>query len=416
MSVNRAQKVVVIGAGIIGVCTAWHLRRCGADVTLIDRDEPGRGCSYGNAGAVSFGSVAPLAMPGVLRDAMSMLFDPAAPLRIPLHYLPMAMPWLLRFVRASRVEVVQRLADALSTLLGHAMERHIELMRQVGAPDVIQRTGQLHLYPDHKGIAKDAMSWSLRESHGLRIERLGRDDILALEPEVGPGYLAAMFTPDQGMSINPYRQVVAVAADFARGGGAIVQDEVAAINIEDDRVRAVRGAGAVYPCDHVVVCAGAWSMQLLAPLGYRIPLESQRGYHVTIASPGIAVSRPVIAADRKVFFTPMEEGLRVAGTVEFGGLERALDRRRANFLLRDVTRVFPNAQIPSKWSPWMGHRPCLPDSLPVIGPSRHKGLWFNFGHGHLGLTMSVTTSDILARAVSGGPLNLDLTPFSAERF
>jgi D-amino-acid dehydrogenase len=416
MNQSGREPIIVVGAGIVGVCTAWHLLRRGAEVTLIDRDEPGCGCSFGNAGAVSFGSVAPLAMPGVMRDAVKMLLDPAAPLRIPLGYVPTAASWLTQFVRAARPDEVKRIAQALSTLLGNAMEKHVELLREIGAPDIVQRTGQLHLYPDEAWLAKDTMSWSLRREHGLRVDRLGRADILALEPEVGADYTVAMFTPDQGMSINPYRQVTAIAADFAKRGGRIVRDRVTAIEVGADTVRAVRGETARYPCAHAVICAGAWSTQLLTDLGYRIPLESQRGYHVTIAQPGVAVSRPVIAADRKVFLTPMEDGLRVAGTVEFGGLERPPTRRRAHYLVHDMTRVFPRAQVPGDWSFWMGHRPCLPDSMPVMGPSRHRGLWLNFGHGHLGLTMSAPSGDMIARVIRGEPPNIDLAPFSFARF
>ena len=413
---NGRDRIVVVGAGIVGVATAWRLLRRGADVTLVDRDEPGRGCSYGNAGALSCGSVAPLAMPGVMRDALSMLLDPAAPLRIPLSYLPRAAPWLAQFVRAAQPDTVRRISDALSTLLANSIERHVELLREIGAADLVRRSGQLYLYPDAAYLAKDTMSWALRREHGLRVEQLGRGDILALEPEVGPGYTVAMFTPEQGVSINPYRQVTAIAADFARRGGRIVRDRVVAIEMEGDRVRALRGETASYPADHAVICAGAWSTQLLAGLRYAIPLESQRGYHVTIAQPGVTVARPVVAADRKVFLTPMEEGLRVAGTVEFGGLMRAPTRQRAEYLVRDLARVFPRAQVPEDWSFWMGHRPCLPDSLPVLGPSRHRGLWLNFGHGHLGLTMSAVCGDILARAVRGEPANIDLKPFSHARF
>jgi glycine/D-amino acid oxidase-like deaminating enzyme len=412
---NGRDHVVVLGAGIVGVATAWHLLRRGADVTLVDRDEPGRGCSYGNAGALSCGSVAPLAMPGVMRDALSMLLDPAAPLRIPLAYLPRAAPWLTQFVRAARPDAVRQISDALSTLLAHSIEKHLELLGEIGAADLVRRSGQLYLYPDAAYLAKDTMSWALRREHGLRVEQLGRGDILALEPEVGPGYTVAMFTPEQGMSINPYRQVTAIAADFAKRGGRIVRDRIVAIEMEGDGVRALRGETAAYPADHAVICAGAWSTQLLAELGYAIPLESQRGYHVTIANAGVAVARPVVA-DRKVFLTPMEEGLRVAGTVEFGGLMRAPTRRRAEYLVRDLTRVFPRAQVPADWSFWMGHRPCLPDSLPVLGPSQHRGLWLNFGHGHLGLTMSAVCGDLLARAMRGEPANIDLKPFSFARF
>jgi D-amino-acid dehydrogenase len=304
----------------------------------------------------------------------------------------------------------------LSTLLANSIEKHAEILSEIGASDIVRRTGQLYLYPDEKWLRKDALSWTLRRELGLRVERFDRGNILALEPEVGPDYTIGMFTPDQGMSINPYRQVTAIAADFARRGGRIVRDRVVGIEVTGNRVRAVRGENATYSSDHVVICSGAWSAQLLTGLGYALPLESQRGYHVTIPSPGITVARPVIAADRKVFLTPMEDGLRVAGTVEFGGLTLPPTRKRAEFLVRDASRVFPRAQVPADWSFWMGHRPCFPDSLPVVGPSRHRGLWFNFGHGHLGLTMSATTGDILARAICGEPSNIDLAPFSCERF
>jgi D-amino-acid dehydrogenase len=416
MSGNVNDIVVVVGAGIVGVCAAWHLLRRGAEVTLIDRDEPGLGCSFGNAGALSFGSVAPLAMPGVMRDALGMLFDPSAPLRIPLSYLPKAAPWLTQFVRASNADDVRRISKALSSLLANSIEKHVEILDEAGATDIVRLTGQLYLYPNEKWLQKDAMSWQLRRDYGLRIDRLNREGILALEPEVGPDYPIGMFTPDQGMSFNPYRHVTSIASDFVRRGGKIVRDRVAAIETDGPRVKSVRGENATYVCDHAVICAGAWSAQLLSGLGYVLPLESQRGYHVTVAAPGITVSRPVVAADRKVFFTPMEDGLRVAGTVEFGGLARAPNRKRADYLVRDMARVFPRAQISADWSFWMGHRPCMPDSLPVMGPSRHRGLWFNFGHGHLGLTMSASSGDILARAISGEPSNIDLAPFSFARF
>src|SRR3981081_964303 len=216
MSRNGRDAIVVVGAGIVGVCTAWHLKRRGANVTLVDRDEPGLGCSYGNAGALSCGSVAPLAMPGVMRGALRMLVDPAAPLRIPLSYLPKAAPWLRQFVRASQPDEVRRISGALSTLLANSIEKHMEMLGEVGASDVLRRTGQLYLYPDEKWLAKDTMSWALRREHGLRVERLRRDDILALEPEIGPNYTVGMFTPDQGMSINPYRQGPRTARGVAR--------------------------------------------------------------------------------------------------------------------------------------------------------------------------------------------------------
>lgn len=416
MTHTESTDVIVIGAGIVGACTAWNLVRRGLKVVLIDKDEPGRGCSFGNAGAISFGSVVPLAMPGVLRGAIGMLLDPEAPLRIPLTYLPRAAPWLTQFVAAAKPATVARLADALSTILKYSFESHEYLAREIGAPDLIRRSGQLHVYPNDESLTKDGMSWRMRAEHGLRIEKLGRGDIVALEPDIGLDYQVGYLTPDQGMSVNPYRYVLALVADFVRHGGQPISDDVREILVEGNQVVGVIGSQQRHLARNVVICAGAWSTQLLARLGYRIPLESQRGYHVMIAQPGISLSRQVIAADRKVFFTPMEGGLRLAGTVEFGGLEKPPTRRRAQALVKHMAAVFPGSTIPSDWDFWMGHRPCLPDSLPVVGPSHHNGLWFNFGHGHLGLTMSATTGEMVSRQVVGEPSNVDLTPFSGMRF
>jgi glycine/D-amino acid oxidase-like deaminating enzyme len=416
MTQNDSTDVIVIGAGIVGACTAWNLLRRGLKVALVDKEAPGRGCSFGNAGAISFGSVVPLAMPGVLKGAIGMLLDPEAPLRIPLAYLPRVAPWLAQFVAAAKPSTVTRLADALSVILTHSFESHEHLAREVGAPDLISRSGQLHVYPDGKSLEKDRTSWRMRAEHGLRIEKLGRAEIVALEPDIGPDYQVGYLTPDQGMSVNPYRYVLAIVDDFVRHGGQLISDDISEILVEGDRVFGVMGSRQRHLAPNVVVCAGAWSMQLLKRLGYKMPLESQRGYHVMIAQPGISLSRQVIAADRKVFFTPMEGGLRIAVTVEFGGLDKPPTCRRAQALVRHMASIFPASTIPSDWDFWMGHRPCLPDSLPVVGPSRHRGLWFNFGHGHLGLTMSATTGEMLSRQVAGEPSNVDLSPFSGMRF
>jgi D-amino-acid dehydrogenase len=185
----------------------------------------------------------------------------------------------------------------------------------------------------------------------------------------------------------------------------------------DGRATGAQGEAGTYAAEEVVVAAGAWSAKLLAPLGYRIPLETQRGYHVNLPNSGITIRRPVVPADRKVFITPMEGGLRVAGTVEFGGLERAPNEARARLLHGDLAAVFPQARSTGAEGFWMGHRPCLPDSVPVIGPSaRVPGLWFAFGHGHLGLTGSAPTATMLAPAILGRAPNTDFAPFAAERF
>lgn len=410
--------VVVIGAGIVGLCVAWHLARRGARVTVLDRAEPGGGASSGNAGAISGGSVAPLAMPGVLRQVPRMLLDPEGALHIPPRYALRAAPWLLRFVASARPARVAAIAGALSSLLYDAMEQHRLILAEEGALDLIRETGQLYLYRDRDHYAKDAEAWVLRQRHGMRIEFLdGIGAIRELEPDVRGDYRLGLFIPEQGSCLNPLRHVQVVARGVERMGGRIRRAAVKAITTEAGRVTGVATAEGAVAADQVVLAAGAWSARLLAPLGIRVPLETQRGYHVMLPDAGITLRRPVVPADRKAFITPMEHGLRVAGTVEFGGLEAPPTPRRAELLLRDLRNVFPQARTEGAEGFWMGHRPCLPDSLPVIGPvARWPGLWCAFGHGHLGLTGSAPTGAILARAMLGQRPNLDLAPFAAERF
>ncbi len=411
-------RVLVVGAGIVGLALAWRLRLGGAAVTVVDRAPPGEGgASSGNAGAISSSSVVPLTMPGLLRQVPRMLLDPAAPLHVPAGYWLRAAPWLSRFVAAARPATVARAAAALDGLLRLATEQHLALAREVGAPELILPRGHLYLYRRAAQLAKDAAGWELRRSYGARVETLDRARIEALEPAVGPAYTVGVFLTDHAHCAEPRRYCHAIAEAFTRAGGEILRDEIVEITTAEGRVTGARGRERAYGADHVAVAAGAWSARLLAPLGYRVPLETQRGYHVNLTGAGVEVSRPVVPADRKVFITPMECGLRVAGTVEFGGLDRRPDPDRAALLHRDFQAVFPDADIERATDYWMGHRPCLPDSVPVIGPARRvPGLWLAFGHGHLGLTGSAPTAHLLAPAILGRPTNTDLGPYAAERF
>jgi D-amino-acid dehydrogenase len=411
-------RVLVVGAGIVGLALAWRLLQGGAAVTLVDAAPPGEGgASFGNAGAISASSVAPLAMPGLLRQVPRMLLDRAAPLHVPASYWLRAAPWLTRFVAAARPAAVARATAALDVLLHLATEQHQALVREIGAPELLQAHGQLYLYRDAAQLAKDAPAWGIRRAHGARMEHLDRAGVTALEPAIGAAYQLGVFLPDHVHCASPLRYARTLAQAFQRAGGTILRDRVAALTTEDGHITGAQGEAAMYAADAVVLAAGAWSARLAAPLGYRIPLESQRGYHVDLTDAGISLRRPVIPADRKVFITPMEGALRVAGTVEFGGLDRPRDAARAQLLYGDLAAVFPDAKPDRARDFWMGHRPCLPDSVPVIGPAqRVPGLWFAFGHGHLGLTGSAPTAEILAPAILGRPSNHDLKPYAAERF
>ena len=389
---------VVIGAGIVGAAIAYELQkragRPGA-VTLIDRNEPGRGASYGNSGALSPGSVAPLAMPGVLANVPKMLFDPESPLHLPPDYLLTALPWLARFVAAARPERVAQIARSLVQLHAGAIANHLALAAEIGAPELILRRGHLHLYPDVQALAGDAATWNLRAQLGVRFEAVDRAAILALEPAVGPRYTVGQHMPDQATVTNPYRYVTRIVEAFVARGGRLERDDVTALKSTAAGWQCV-GRTRTWSGEQVIIAAGAWSLELLRTIGMHVPLETQRGYHVTFRGVAPPISRTVVLADRKAFLAPMEDGLRIGGTVEFGGLAREPDYARAHLLARFARETFSGLEQ-AREEVWMGHRPCFPDTLPRVGPApAHPGLWLAFGHGHLGLTDSVNTAHLLA--------------------
>ncbi|WP_420475585.1 NAD(P)/FAD-dependent oxidoreductase [Noviherbaspirillum sp. ST9] len=399
MNSNASQHVTVIGAGIVGLCVAYALRKEGFAVRVIDPEEPGSQCSFGNAGAISAGSVAPLAMPGILKSSAKMLLEADSPLYVPPHYWLRAAPWLWRFVASATPQRVEEIATALTDLFTGAVENHRALAKEIGCPDRVVQTGQLHLYRNAAALDKDMGSWRLRERHGVKCERLDAKAIRDLEPAVSSDYTLAMFMPEQGAVTNPFAYAHAIAEAARQRGVDFVRDRVRMLAPHAGGWK-VQGVERTYQSNLVVMAAGVWSAELLRPLGLRLPLESQRGYHLHVASPNIAIGRPIVFADRKVFAVPMEHGLRISGTVEFGGLEMPPTARRAEALGEAAVQGLPGLALNAP-TMWMGHRPCLPDSLPVLGPvSRLPGLWCAFGHGHLGVTGSVNTGRWIAQALA----------------
>ncbi|OWT68917.1 MULTISPECIES: FAD-binding oxidoreductase [unclassified Achromobacter] len=397
---SETRTALVIGAGIVGLCTAYVLQRSGVSVTVMDPNAPGSQCSSGNAGALSSGSVVPLAMPGLLKDTASMLLDPAGPLHIPARYWLRGAPWLARFAHSARRGTVERIADALKPLLKGAVGRHARLADEIGRPDLVRRDGQLHVYPDVAAMGKDATGWAMKAARGLRVERVDAAAIRELEPAVAPGYTAGVFLPDEGRVTDPQAYCEAIAAAARQAGTRFVQGRVTSLLRTRTGWRATDGANDL-EADHAVISAGAWSARVLAGLGLRVPLQTQRGYHLQLGGAQDALSRIVVLADRKVFLNPMARGLRIAGTVEIDALDRPANTRRAMLLQQHAGAGLRGIALEGG-AVWMGHRPCLPDSMPVLGSVPDApGLWCAFGHGHLGVTESINTADWLADEING---------------
>jgi len=408
--------IVVIGAGIVGMACALNLLRDGHKVTVVDRLPPGEGTSFGNAGVFATAAVVPVPVPGVWKKVPGMLMDPHGALRLRWTQLPRMAPWLLKFLSHGRREEVIRISAALADILGDSANEHAQLARGTPAERYVRASDYFYLYKDRAAFEGDAFGWSLRKQHGARWEVLEGDAVREAEPALGTTNQCAVVLKDHGQAWEPSRLVKGLAEAFVAGGGTILQRDVTDLDIGPDRVRAVLTPEGRIDCDRLVIAAGVWSAKLAARLGSKVPLESERGYHVTVADPGVEIHRPLAYAAAKVVATPMEDGIRMAGLVEFGGLNAPPDPRRWETLLHHLRILLPGIRT-DKVTTWMGHRPSLPDSLPVIGPARGlPNVLYAFGHQHVGLTGGPKTGRLIADLVAGRTPNIDMAPFSVERF
>jgi D-amino-acid dehydrogenase len=354
-------------------------------------------------------------MPGTLAKVPRWLFDPEGPLSIRTAYLPRLAPWLLRFLRAGQASRIPAIADALMAVNGPTVTLYKQLAKEAGAPDLVRECDHLQVSRDPKFVNLDDVGWRLRRDRGATLTPLTGDEIREIEPEIAPAYKSGVLVGSQGYTTNPERLVKVLADYFQRLGGVLHQSEVRRLRPGPSDVRLETDTGEM-SADFLVIAAGAWSARLAAQIGVKIPLETERGYHVTFAEPGIAPKVTVTEAARMFIATPMEPGLRAAGTVEFAGIEAAPDWRRAKILGRMVKELYPRLDT-ARPSEWMGRRPSLPDTLPVIGPAPTAGnVFFAFGHGHTGLTAAPMTARIVAGMVAGAPVNLDVRPYRATRF
>jgi D-amino-acid dehydrogenase len=410
------RRVTVIGAGVVGMACASYLQRDGREVVVVDPVPPGESCSFGNAGGMSPGAVVPLSMPGLLPQIPKWLLDPMGPLSVRPAYLPRLVPWLARFLRAGSAERVEDISMALRALHGQTFECYDPLVKSAQIEGLIRRVGQLYVYRSEAAFHKDAPAWALRRARGVWFEELDADRIRQLEPTLAPIFERAAFFPDHGHCRNPLRLVQMLAEQLVRAGGTILRRKVTGFEIGPEGPTRLHTDGADLDVSTVVVAAGAWSHRLAAQIGSKVPLETQRGYHVTVADPGVDPGLNVMWAEQKFVATPMEIGMRFAGTAEFAGLEAPPDYRRARSLLEQGKRMYPGLNT-EHVSEWMGHRPCLPDTLPVIGRSPHfPAVYYAFGHGHTGLTGSSMTGRIIADLVAGRAPPVDIAPFRIDRF
>ncbi|SHI36250.1 D-amino-acid dehydrogenase [Roseomonas rosea] len=411
-----AGRVIILGAGVAGLSTALPLLRAGREVTVIDPLGPAGGASFGNAGLLSADTAVPIALPGMLRKVPGWLTDPLGPLVVRPGYLPKAAPWLARWIRAGRMERVHAISDAMRALHTPAFDDWRELLGAEGYSELIRRSGQVQIWDDPEETPGAALERGLRERLGIRAEVLGQDEIRQFFPGIARHVSRGVLIPGNGHTISPPRAVRRLGELFQAGGGTILPERAMKLIPREGGGWMVMTNTANHLAEQVVVAGGAWSRLLLDPLGIRVPLETERGYHLMLPDPSITPKLPILYKSGNFGVTPMAEGLRVAGTVEIAGLDAAPDERRAQQLLRQLRGLFPEIQG-GEPRLWMGYRPSTPDSLPVLGPvPSHPGLHLCFGHGHFGMTGGPPSGRLVAGTILGDTPRIDMAPYAITRF
>jgi D-amino-acid dehydrogenase len=411
MTRRETTGIAVVGAGVIGLTIALDLLDQGHEVALVDPAPPGSGASYGNAGTIAGYAVSPVGTPAVLRSLPSLLFSRTSPLAIRHRALPSLMPWLLRFLRQSLPGATARNAQALAGLLADAGSRWDALAQRVAGAGILQRRGCLYLYETPDALTAARAEMADRAALGVEVEMIGPDRLAALEPGLqGAG---AAFFPAATFLDDPGRMMGLIAAEVLTRA-RLLTARVDRLTRGPDGV-VLEGPGLHLHARRVVIAAGAHSAALARQAGDRIPLDTERGYHVEWDMAAPLLSRPTCPTARGFYLCPMAGRLRVAGTVELGGLTLPPSPHRIARLVEGARAFFPTLGEPDR--SWMGFRPSLPDSLPVIGPSRGgANVILAFGHGHLGVTLAPATAAAVADLICSRPPRIDLSSVRSDRF
>lgn len=407
---------IVIGAGVAGMSAALYLQRAGVQVAVIDPLPPAGGASFGNAGLLSPDTAVPIALPGMLRKVPGWLIDPLGPLSVRPSYFPRALPWLLRWIEAGRLNRVMAISDGMRALHRGSLDCWKELLGAELYGGLIRPAGQVQVWEGDADTANAQVERQVRERHGIKAEALTQDDLRQMFPGIAREVTRGLLVPGNGYTVSPQRSVRTLGELFRQEGGALINERAMKLIPRDGGGWMVMTNTANRSADHVVVATGAWSRQLLDPLGVKVALETERGYHAMIFDPEVTPALPISNKTRAFGVTPMEDGLRVAGTVEIAGLDAPPNEERAKILVGHAKRMFPGLSG-EKVRYWMGFRPSTPDSLPILGPVANRpGLHLLFGHGHFGMTGGPPSGRLVARMITGEAPGLDPAPYAATRF
>ena len=410
-------EVTVIGGGIIGVCSALALQREGIATTLIERGSIGGEATFGNCALMALSEIVPLAKPGIMKKLPGWILNPEGPLAIRPSHIPTALPWLLRFLRNARPHRVAQICHGLGALTAHAQDDFDEVIEAAQIENIWAENEVLYLYDKKEQYLADQFSWQLRANEGYRATELEGRTLASLEPDVDTDGKFGLIAHGWRSFTDPQRLTRELAEHFTALGGEILSAEVSRIESVDSKPGRIHFTdGSQQDVNKLVIAAGCWAGRLLNDIGIRIPLAPLHGYHTDIADSGVSLSRPVLYASGGFVNTPVESGLRIAGTVEIAPLDAEPNFRRAEVLVEKAQRkLFPGLKH-TDGSQWIGARPFMPDTLPVIGPAPGiEDTWLAVGHGQLGVTMGPTTGKLVSAMIAGRSPAVDVTPYRADR-
>lgn len=411
-----SKTISIIGAGIVGVSSALWLQEAGYQVTLIDKEHPGHGTSFGNACTFADNAVIPIATTGILKRLPQMLFMKDSPLAIRWHYLPWLTRWLYHFIRSARPTEVVRLSKILSDLLSGASEAYDHIIEKTNTRDLFIHKGAIHLY-DSDATKRHALeNVKIREELNVEMRELSVAEIQDLEPNIARLYMGGHYYPTGFHVLDPLTFVERCIATFLSNGGHYLHQEVTHVSSDNKSAEIIFSGGNKLKSDIALITCGAWSKKICQQLGDKPLLDTERGYHVMFDVEEPLLNHPICWSKTGFYLTPMSENrIRIAGTVELGGLKAPPWQARIDMLTRGAKKLLPDLTEPT--STWLGFRPSMPDSIPVISQSdHHKNIYYAFGHGHLGLTMGPITGKLIKELINGEETSVDLSPLKVNRF
>jgi len=411
---NMKQSVIVIGSGITGVSCAEELRRSGANVTLIDRVKAGdpTQTSFGNAGILAREGIMPIANPSMLKMIPQILLSPNSPVYLKWSYLAKFSPWALQFIMNGTRPKALPIILALNELIYDTVENHIQLSKNTGAARFIEKGDMTLLFRNRKQFSSDKFANQTRRNLGITWEELSRDKLLDRDPHISKLYQFGLAYKNHGWITNPAAYVSSLAKHFQENGGKILIGEVSKINGNNVELK----GGIILKAENIVLATGAWSKNLASQLGHNIPLQAERGYHLSLKNASHMPPNTYLITDKKFGLTPMDGFLRCAGQSEFAPLEMPPNPKAIKNLHKFLFRLYPKLEYETE-TIWQGTRPTLPDSLPVIGrSSKNTSVIFAFGGQHLGLTMGPKIGKMVRDIIFERQSNVNMTPYSSDRF